>query len=152
MSAPCFRWLQDRLPGPKPRQWTGTMQTPARRLAFRLNAGMTILIILFPPFIFSIGGLGAQTEYDFLLTGSPSAARAAARFGSDPAMSQMKTMFKSTLDIVRLAVELAVVWGVYLALTMTVLARRQRFERTEHDRSIRAIGDLAKPSAFRTTL
>ena len=95
------------------------MQTQWTRLSFYIALGLTALAILFPPFSVMSG----PDEYGFLLSGPPSVnaavAQAHALMGADAGM--MTSRIHYTIDFVRLIVELAVIWGAYIALKRTVL-------------------------------
>ncbi len=95
------------------------MQTQWTRLSFYIALGLTALAVLFPPFTIMSG----PDEYGFLLSGPPSVnaavAQAHALMGSDAGM--MTRHIHYSIDVVRLVVELAVIWGAYIALKRTVL-------------------------------
>jgi len=89
-----------------------------RLLALYLAAGSTLLMMVLPPFF-----LGNGDEHGFILTG-PSATEAIAAlsaFGGQQGHDMARSLIAYNVDLVRLCVELAVVWGVYFALRSTVL-------------------------------
>lgn len=95
------------------------MLLKCRLLALYLAAGSTLLMMMFPPFF-----LGNGDEYGFILTGPPSATEAIAAlsaFGGQQGHDMARSLIAYNVDLVRLCVELAVVWGVYFALRSTVL-------------------------------
>ncbi len=95
------------------------MLTQWSRLSLYAATGLTLLAILFPPFSI-IGGLD---EYGFILSGPPSVnaaiGQANAMFGTDA--HRFTDPIHFSIDFVRLFVELALIWGVYIALKRTVL-------------------------------
>lgn len=102
-----------------------TLVHNTRRLALLIALGLTILVVLFPPF--SVGSMGmSQVEYGFLFTGPASArnARAAMQslLGSQAAAAQ-GDLFSVSISAGRLLVELLIVWALYAAVRMTVLRR-----------------------------
>lgn len=104
------------------------MPENSRKLCFHVAVGLTVLMIMFPPFTLSLGGFrgGSFDEYGFLLSGPPTARQAlgaAAAFGGADAVRMAGDAMPYRLDFVRLMIQVAVVWGVYVALKRTVLKR-----------------------------
>ena len=95
------------------------MLTQWSRLSLYTAIGLTTLAILFPPFNI-IGGLD---EYGFILSGPPSfnaaIGQANAMFGTDA--HRFTGAIHFSIDFVRLFIELAMIWGIYLVLKKTVL-------------------------------
>ncbi len=97
-----------------------------RKLAFCLALGLSVIIVLYPPF--TICSFGASlVEYGFLFTGPATVRNAAgvAREMLGPQAGAAATGLTYSLDIVRLLIELAVVWAIYVTLLRTVLRRPQ---------------------------
>lgn len=104
------------------------MPENTRKLCFYIAIGLTALMIMFPPFTLSVGGFqgAAFDEYGFLLSGPPTARQAlgaAAAFGGADAVRMAGDAMPYRLDLVRLMIQVAVVWGFYVALIRTVLKR-----------------------------
>ena len=97
------------------------MQNDRRQLALYLALGATVVELLYPPFSYGIGGIGQAMQYGFLMSGPPAAAAARAMGGTDSAASDL---ISYSIDTPVLLLELALVWGLYAALLMTVLRRR----------------------------
>ena len=97
-----------------------------RNLARYLVLGLSVIIVLYPPFV--IDSCGASiVEYGFPFTGPATVRNAAgmAREFLGPQAAAAATGLTYSLDIVRLLVELAVLWAIYLTLLRTVLRRPQ---------------------------
>ena len=90
------------------------------RLCLYGAIGVTVLSILFPPFSVN----GGPDEYGFILAAPPSARQAIAAMaamGGQQGRAMAADMVHYTVDFVRLAAQVVVVWGVYFALKQTVL-------------------------------
>jgi hypothetical protein len=88
------------------------MNQQIRRFALYMAIGLTIAAVLFPPF--DIGGIGmGGDEYGLIFSGPPTGRQAEALLGSK--------LIHYSIDIARLTLELAAIWGVYLALRLTIL-------------------------------
>ena len=96
------------------------MQNDRRRLALYLALGATLMALLYPPFSYGIGGIGEAMQYGFVLSGPPAAEAARAMAGTD---SPASDLISYSIDTPLLLLELALVWGLYAALLMTVLRR-----------------------------
>ena len=97
-----------------------------RKLALYSVLGLSVIIVLYPPFV--IRSFGASiVEYGFLFTG-PATVRNAAGMAKEmfgPQAGATATGLSYSLDIIRLFFELAVLWAIYLTLLRTVLRRPQ---------------------------
>ena len=99
------------------------MPANARKLALYLATGLSLLMIFFPPF--TVVAYGApMTQYGFLFSGPAAINQAmgtATVFGGPEGARMMGHMVNYHLDWLRLSVQLAIVWGLYVALLHTVL-------------------------------
>ena len=99
------------------------MASNARRFAFYVAIGATVVMILFPPFSISTWG-GSATEYGFIFTGPSGVGQAmgaAGAIGGKQGQDMMRDMVHYSPDFVRLLIQLVVVWATYLAAAKTVL-------------------------------
>jgi len=102
------------------RQQGGMMKTQFRRFAIYVAVAVTLLMVLFPPFVVA----GHVVEYGFVLSGPPTAQQAAATadmFGGGQMTQMAHNMVPYSLDVVRLLIQLVVLWGLYFAAARTVM-------------------------------
>jgi hypothetical protein len=88
------------------------MNQKIRRFALYMAIGLTIVAILYPPFDVSNIGVGGD-EYGLVFYGPPTGRQAQEFFGSKA--------LPYSIDIARLVFEFVAIWGVYLALRLTIL-------------------------------
>ncbi len=96
------------------------MRDQWRRLLFLLAIGLTILLVSFPPFSVN----GGPDEYAFALSAPPSARQAyeaAWALGGQQGGDMVGEVIHYSIDVLRLLIQLAVVWSTYLALRQTVM-------------------------------
>ena len=93
------------------------MTTQFRRFAFYLAIALTVLMVMFPPFVVA----GQLVEYGFVLSGPPTAQQAAATAAMFGGAQMAHEMVPYSLDVVRLLVQLILLWGFYVAAARTVM-------------------------------
>jgi hypothetical protein len=96
------------------------MKTQLRRFALYAAIGVTILMVMFPPFVVA----GRLVEYGFVLSGPPTARQAAATaamFGGGQMTQMAHDIMPYSIDVARLLIQLVVVWGTYFAAARTVM-------------------------------
>ncbi len=94
--------------------------TQWQRFCLYIAAGLTALALLFPPYAIDHGA----DEYGFVFAGPPSVSQAVERMaaiGGQHGRDMAAELIPYRVDLVRLTLELAATWGVYLALRQTVL-------------------------------
>jgi len=96
------------------------VKTQFRQFALYLASVLTVLMVIFPPFVVA----GQLVEYGFLLSGPPTARRAAATvamFGGAQMTQMAHDMVPYSIDVVRLLIQLVLLWGLYFAAARTVM-------------------------------
>jgi hypothetical protein len=96
------------------------MQRQWSRLALYAAIGITVVMLLFPPFIINNG----PVEYGFLFSGPPSVRQAYSQMsalGGQAGRDMASGMIHYSVDAIRLVLQLAAVWIAWFALRKTVL-------------------------------